>query len=341
MRRGRAILWYIARRLIVVVPLLFGIVLVTFLLVRLGDGSPAVLIAGPEATEETIRDIERDLGLDQPVIVQFGLYLKDLATGDLGTSWVTNRPVTSEIAERLPATLELVVLGMAMSMIVGVLVGFFSAVRRNRPSDHIARVLTLIGISMPIFWVGLLLIFFFAFQAGWAPSPVGRLGLMDVPPDRITGSLLVDSALHGQWSSFRSALAHLILPVATITIVAGSTIAKQARSSLVEVLDSHQIRYARALGLSKMKVWLMALHMALPTVITFTALTFGFVIGGSALVETIFSWGGLGQAGIGAVTDVDFALVQGYVLVLAIISVLVYLIADLVVGVLDPRTMRR
>jgi ABC-type dipeptide/oligopeptide/nickel transport system permease component len=339
-RRSRAILWYVGRRLLVVVPLLCGIVLVTFLLVRLGDANPAVLIAGPEASEETIREIERDLRLDQPVIVQFGHYVKDLATGDLGTSWVSNRPVTTEIAERLPATLELVVLGMAMSLLVGIVIGFVSAMRRNRPTDHAVRVTTLAGISMPIFWIGLLLIFVFAFTLGWLPSPIGRLGLTELPPERITGFLLIDSMLQGEWATFQSALRRLILPVATITIVAGSTIAKQARSSLVEVLDSDQVRYARALGLSRIKVSLMALHMAMPTILTFTALTFGFVIGGSALVETIFSWGGIGQAGINAITDVDFALVQGYVLTLAIISVLVYLATDLVVAVLDPRAVR-
>ncbi len=341
MTRWRGLLWFVARRCLVAVPLLIGATLVTFFIIRLGDGNPAVLIAGPLADEEAVQAIERELYLDRPLIVQYGLYLRGLFTGDLGTSWESNRPVLTEIAERLPATLELVVLGMAAAVIVGVLVGFIAAVRRNGVVDHVLRVLTLGGISMPIFWIGLLLIYVFAFQLGWAPPPVGRLGLRDARPESITGLLVLDSILQGDWKALRSAVSHLILPVLTIVVVAGSTIAKQARSSLVEVLESDCVRYARAMGLPRRKVWGMALHLVVPTIITFDALTFGFVIGGSALVETIFSWSGLGQAGIRAIVSVDFAVVQGYVLVLAIISVLVYLIADVIVGVLDPRAMKR
>ncbi len=332
---------WLVRRLLVVAPLLLGIVLVTFVLIRTGDANPAVLIAGPEADAEQIRAVEEQLHLDEPILVQFGYYLRSLVTGDLGVSWVSNRPVTTEIAERLPATLELVVIGMFLSVVVGTAIGFVSALRHNKATDHVARVVTLGGISMPIFWVGLLLIFVFAFQLGWVPSPIGRLSLLDTPPEDVTGFLLVDSLLAGQFDIFKSALWHLVLPVCTIVVVAGSTIAKQARSSLLEVLGTDAIRYGRAQGLSNTRIRLMALQLGLPTIITFSALTFGFVLGGSALVETIFSWGGLGQAGIGAVTDVDFALVQGYVLTLAVVSVLVYLVADILVSLIDKRTVLR
>ena len=334
---GKGLGRYLLYRILLLIPLLFGVSILTFLLVRLGNSSPAVMIAGPTATEAQITDIERELGLDRSLLEQYWVYLQNAYQGDFGTSWVSNRPVLDEILEKLPITLELMTYGMIGSVILGLVIGVASAIRQRGVLDQVLRVLTLLGLSVPIFWLGLLLILFFYSQLGLAPPPLGRIGrIADLPP-HITGFLVVDSVLTGRIGTAVSAINHLALPVLTIAIITGTTISKQARAAMVETLESPAVRYARACGHPEREVIWLAFRNALPDLIGYFGITFSLGLGGSALIELIFSWGGLGQLGLDAITKADFAVVQGYILVMGILTALIYLVADLIVVALDPR----
>lgn len=334
---GKGLGRYIAYRLLLLVPLLIGVSMLTFLLVRLGDSSPAVMIAGPTATQDQIAAIEADLGLDRSLPEQYWLWVQDAVRGDLGTSWISNRPVTEELWEKLPITLELMTFGMIAAILFGVLIGVVSAVRQKGLVDQVLRLVTLIGLSVPIFWLALLLIFFFFSQLGWAPAPLGRVDRgLELPP-HITGAVVVDSLLTGYFATAVSALKHMALPVLTIAVITGTTIAKQARAVMVETLASPAVRYARASGMSERGVVWLAFRNALPDLVGYFGITFSLGLGGSALIELIFSWGGLGQLGLEAITKADFAVVQGYILVMGILTALIYLVADLLVAAIDPR----
>ena len=337
MRRVRRLAWYGLKRIVMIVPLLIGLVFITFMLIRLGSGNPAAAVAGPLADAQVIAQIEEELHLNEPLLVQFGLYLGDAATGNLGDSWIGKRPVTTEIRERLPITLELVTVATIVSIILGIGFGFISAMSKDKLPDHVSRVFGLIGISMPIFWLGLLLIFVFFAKLRWAPAPLGRLDIFVTAPEKVTGAPLLDSLIEGNWEAFRSIFAHMILPVVTIVLVVGATIAKQTRASVVEVRDSAPVRYARAMGLPRRRVWGIILHNALPSIVTFTAIAYSLLLGSSALVELVFSWGGLGQLGLIAVTEGDFWMVQGFVLSMGVITAFVYLLSDIVNAAIDPR----
>ena len=341
MTRRTGVGWYVIKRVLLLVPLLIGVSFITFMLIRLGDSNPAVLIAGPTATPAEIAQVEEELGLDDPLLVQYASYVAGVVRGDFGESWLTRRTVVEELRERVPITLELITVGMFAAVIAGVGVGFASAMLKDRLPDQVARFGTLLGISMPIFWLGLLLIYLFFVTWKLAPGPVGRLDIFVVPPQRVTGFLIIDSVLEGNWEALRSYLAHLVLPTITIMLVTGATIAKQTRSGVVDVRNSAAARYAVAAGLPRWRIWRMILHNALPTIITFSAIAYSLGLGGSALVELIFSWGGMGQLGIEAITKVDYAIVQGYVLVMGVIVAVVYLLADLAVAIIDPRVSNR
>ena len=333
--------WYIAKRVLMLIPLLFGITIVSFFLIRLGDVNPAALIAGPTATEAEIQGVAEKLGLDDPLLTQYGAYITNAFQGDMGSSWITRRTVLVEVRERLPVTLELVTIGTIGSVIIGLLFGFVSGMREGRFVDNALRMLTLGGISMPIFWLGLLLIY--GLFATWqiVPPPLGRLDVFITPPQRVTGFPLFDAVIQGQWEAAGSMVKHLFLPVLTMTLVIGATIAKQTRASVIEVRTSQMVRYARACGMPTWRVWKLVLHNSLPSIVTFIAIAYSLQLGGSVLVELIFSWGGLGQLGVSAIQRADFAVVQAYVFVMGVLAAGIYLIADLVVAALDPRVTYR
>lgn len=328
---------YLARRLLFIGPLLVGVTMLAFATVRLGDVNPAVLIAGPQAPPETVAAIARELHLDRPVAVQYLYYVQDVLRGDFGTSWVTSRPVLDEVRDRLPITLELVVLGTLGALVIGVVVGMLGAFRENTVIDGVVRLGTLAGISMPIFWMALLAIFVFAFSLGWAPPPLGRMDIALLPPDKAVGTYLVDGVLAGEPTTVRSALAHLVLPVLTISVVEGAVIAKHVRAVTTEVLGSEMYRYARSFGYSPARLHRLVLRNTFPSILAFTAIVFSATLGASALVEMVFSWGGLGSLGIEAIKQADFAVVQAYILVTAAITAVVYLAADVTAAWLDPR----
>lgn len=334
---GKGLGRYLAYRILLLVPLLFGVSVLTFLLVRLGDSSPAVMVAGPTATEAQIRDIEAEMGLDRSLPVQYWTWLTDALRGDLGTSWMSNRPVTEELWEKLPITLELIGFGIVGAILFGVLVGVASAVKQRGAVDQVLRIVTLAGVSIPLFWGALLMITLFFTVLGWAPAPLGRVDRGLALPPHLTGMLVVDSLLTGYLATAASALAHLALPALTITLITGATIAKQTRAAMVETLASPAVRYGRACGMSERGVVWLAFRNAVPDLIGYFGITFSLALGGAAISELIFSWGGLGQLGLEAITNADFAVVQGFILVMGVLTALIYLVADLLVAAIDPR----
>lgn len=333
------IVWYTARRLLYVVPQVVGISLVTFVIVRLLPSNPAFALAGPAATEETIHTIEKRLGLDQPIWTQYGKYIRDLAQGDFGNSFVSGRPVLSDIGDRLPATLELVILGLVLAFLIGVPLGVASALGGGK--GIVARGSLGYGLlagAIPDFWLGLILVYVFFTKLHVAPAPLGQIS-PDIPPPRhITGALALDSLLTGSWTALRSTLAHLVLPLVTLVFVYMAPIVKFTRSSIEEVYYGTEfIEQYRANGLSHRAVVLRALRNGLPPVITIVGVLFGFLLGGVVLIEQVFAWGGFGQYAVSSITNSDFSAVQGFVVVAAIFNLIVYLIVDLLYFVVDPR----
>jgi len=328
---------FLFRRMLMIVPLLVGILFFTFMLVRIGGQDPVGLLAGPTASQAEIDMITRDLGLDQPLFVQFGYYLANVLRGDLGESWLSNREVLSDIAQRLPITLELLLWGVGIGALVGVPVGLRAAFRPDGTFDQISRFLSLLGFSIPTYWLGLVMLFVFFYLLGWAPPGIGRIGLIVIPPDPITGSYLIDSLLQAEWEAARSAASHLVLPVICVAIIAAAPIIKHTRAIALEVVASDAVRYARASGLPEAIVRKIVLRNSTVPVMTFVGTELTGLVGTVSLIEYVFAWGGLGQYGLNAIVAGDFAAVQGYVLVLALFSVIVFLVIDLLVVVLEPR----
>ncbi len=332
------LLAYVLRRLLFVVPQALGISVITFVIVRVLPGNPALVLAGSTATKESIAAIERRLGLDQPIWIQYWRYLKAVATGDLGKSLVTSQPVREDLIQRLPATFELIFFGLLLALLIGVPLGVLASVSGGRGLAH--RVATPYGLlagSIPDFWVGLILILVFYSYLGWAPAPLGQLAIGADPPDRITGMYVVDSLVTGNWPVFRSALAHLFLPLGTLVFVYMAPIVKMTRSSMDDVLQSAFVEHLELLGLRRPAILLRALQNALPPVVTIVGVLVGYLLGGAVLIEIVFSWGGAGQYAVQAIVNSDFAATQGFVLVAAAFSLLVYLAVDLLYFAMDPR----
>jgi len=328
---------FLFRRLILVPPLLLGIVFFTFMLVRISGQDPVGLLAGPTATAQEIAQIRRSLGLDQPLWTQFLIYLGNLLQGDLGASWLSNRPVWRDIVERAPVTLELMLWGIGIGATVGILVGLRAAFRPDGTFDQISRFISLFGFSIPTYWLALVMLFVFFFLLGWAPPGMGRISLMATPPPFITGSYLIDGLLTANWEAAHSAAAQLVLPVLSVAIVSAAPVIKQTRAAALEVLGSDYVRYARASGLPEAEVRRLVLRNSLVPVITFVGTEITGLVGTTSLIEYVFAWGGLGQYGLSAIIAGDFAAVQGYVLILALFSVMVFLVVDILVMIIEPR----
>jgi peptide/nickel transport system permease protein len=330
---------YIARRLAYAAPQVIGISLVTFVIVRLLPANPAYKLAGPAATEETIRVIEERLGLDEPIWTQYGKYFNDLVHGDLGHSFVSGRAVWTDIADRLPATLEVLVLGLLIALVVGVPLGVLSALGGGKGiTSRLSLGYGLLAGAIPDFWLGLILVYVFFTLAGIAPAPLGQIGA-DVPPPRdITGAVAFDALLTGNWSAFKSAASHLVLPLITLVFVYMAPIVKYTRSSIEDVYYGTEfIEQYRAMGLSHRAIVIKALRNGLPPVITIVGVLFGFLLGGLVLIEQVFAWGGFGQYAVQAITNSDFSAVQGFVIVAAVFNLIVYLVVDLLYFAVDPR----
>lgn len=332
------LLGYIGRRLLFVGPQLVGILLVSFLLVKLIPGDPAVLMLGPFATADGLARLRAELGLDRTLIEQFLIYLWNVAHGDLGTSWQTTLPVTTDLAQRFPATLELVTLGLLLALLIGIPLGVAGAQFQRGVVRKAADYYGLLAGSLPDFWLALVLIFVFYTILGIAPAPLGRIDFAIIPPEPVTGALLIDSLLAGNWAAFRNAAGHLVLPVLTLGLINAGPILKMTQSTMERMLEADFSRYAELCGLPRHVVVRKALHNALPSIITIVSVLYGFLIGGAVLVEIVFSWGGAGQYAVQGVLNADLNPVLGFVLYSAILSLVVYLMVDLIYFAIDPRT---
>ncbi|MFM8546234.1 MAG: ABC transporter permease [Betaproteobacteria bacterium] len=331
---GRLIL----KRLLAAVPSLLGVVVITFLLTRALPGDPAAYFAGGAATREAIEQVRQQLGLDRSLPEQFLRYVAALARGDLGLSLTTGQPVLTEIAQRLPASLEIVLVALVIACAVAIPLGVLAATRQGSWIDQLCRVVTTAGVSLPTFFTGLLLAYGFYFLLGWAPSPMGRLDAMFSAPREITGFLLIDSLIARDLGIWWAAARQLMLPVATMAIFVLAPIARMTRASMLGVLSSDFVRTARAAGLAPATVLLSyALRNALLPVITTLGMVFGFMLGGSVIVEKVFGWPGIGSYAIDALTASDYAPVQGFVLTMGILFVLVNLLVDCIYLLVDPR----
>jgi ABC-type dipeptide/oligopeptide/nickel transport system permease component len=326
------------KRMLLVIPNLIGVVIVTFLLTRALPGDPAAYFAGPAADKQAVEQIRVKLGLDKPLIVQFGRYVVDLAHGDLGNSLSTGQPVVKEIRNRLPASAELTLFGLILSIVIAVPLGILGAVKQGTWIDHTCRIVATAGVSLPVFFTGLLLAYVFYYLLGWSPSPLGRLDAFATAPPSITGFYLIDSLVTGKWETFRSALAQILLPGITLAIFSLAPITRMTRASMLAVLASEFVRTARASGLDTRTVIITyAFRNAMLPVITTLGMVFSFLLGANVLVEKVFAWPGIGSYAVEALITSDFAPVQGFVLTMAVLYVALNLLIDILYGVIDPR----
>ena len=328
----------IGKRLVTVIPTLIGVIIVTFLLTRVLPGDPAVYFAGPAATPQSIADIRKQLGFDRPLPEQFVRYVNDLAHGNFGNSLSTGRPVSMEITSRLPASAELTITGLLLSMLIAVPLGVLAAVRQGSWIDHLCRIVATVGVSLPVFFTGLLLVYIFYFRLGWAPAPIGRLDAFYTAPAQYTGFHLIDSLLTGDFEAFRAALSQLLLPALTLGVFSLAPIARMTRASMLAVLASDFVRTARASGLKTSTVIVTyAFRNAMLPVVTTLGMVFSFLLGANVLVEKVFAWPGIGSYAVEALIASDFAPVQGFVLTMAILYVALNMAIDVLYGIIDPR----
>jgi peptide/nickel transport system permease protein len=324
--------------MMLVIPNLIGVVIITFLLTRALPGDPAAYFAGPAADKQAIEQIRVKLGLDKPLIIQFGGYVADLGHLDLGTSLTTGQPVLTELKNRLPASAELTLFGLILSVAIAVPLGILAAVKQDSWIDHSCRVVATAGVSLPVFFTGLLLVYVFYFLLGWSPAPLGRLDVFFSPPPQITGFYLIDSLLNRDLATFRAALSQLLMPGLTLCIFSLAPIARITRASMLAVLASDFVRTARASGLDSRTVILTyAFRNAMLPVVTTLGMVFSFLLGANVLVEKVFAWPGIGSYAVEALISSDFAPVQGFVLTMAILYVVLNLLIDVLYGVIDPR----
>ena len=328
----------ILKRVAMAVPSLIGVVIITFILTHTLPGNPAAYFAGPAATPQAIEEIKVKLGLDKPLPEQFARYVSDLAHGNFGNSLTTGLPVATDLRTRLPASAELTLLGLLVSMAIAVPLGILAATRPNSLIDHACRVVATLGVSLPVFFTGLILVYVFYFLLGWAPSPIGRLDVFFDPPPQVTGFYLIDSLIARQPEVFMASLKQLILPALTLGIFSLAPIARMTRASMLAVLSSDFVRTARASGLSPFTVVVTyAFRNAMLPVITTLGMVFSFLLGANVLVEKVFAWPGIGSYAVEALLVSDFAPVQGFVLVMAVMYVALNLTIDVLYGLIDPR----
>ena len=319
-----------------IIPVLLGVSIVVFFMVRAIPGDPAQIMLGQQATQEQVQQVRESMGLDKPIFVQYGLFLKDAIRGDLGDSIVTGRPVTTELMVRLPATFELAAFAMLIAILVGVPVGVISAVRQYSLLDKTTSVLALTGISMPIFWLAMILVVIFGVNLELLPFP-GRLD-PTTGISAITGLVLVDSLLTLNFAGFWDGLLHLIMPALALGTIPMAVIMRMTRSSMLEVMHEDYVRTARAKGVVPWRVVSKhALRNAMLPTITVIGLQVGLLMGGAIITETIFSWPGIGLYAYNSISTRDYASIQGVVLYGALLFVLVNLIVDVLYAILDPR----
>ncbi len=329
-------LHYIGRRCLQLIPVLLGMTLIVFLIIRAIPGDPAQVILGQQATKESIAALRQQLGLDNPWYIQYFEYLKGLLTGDLGESLRTKQAIATEIWPYLAATIELALFAMILAIVIGMNAGIISAWFQNSWFDYLAMVIALIGVSMPIFWLGLMEQWAFSINLGWLPTS-GRGEVRD-PVETITHFYLIDTLLQGRFDQFITTLKYLLLPGIALSTIPMAIIARMTRSSMLEVMRSDYIRTARAKGQKMLKViYKHALKNALIPILTVIGLQTGLLLGGAILTETIFSWPGIGRYIYEAIGFRDYTVIQSGILVVAFIFVMINLIVDILYSVIDSR----
>ena len=328
---------YIGIRLLYIIPVMLGVTILVFLISHTIPGDPASLIAGPKASKATIERIRHDLGLDKPIYVQYMIYLRGLLKGDFGKSIRTGIDVATDLKKYFPATLELTFFSMLFAIGAGIPLGIISAIKRNRWPDHISRTFSIFGVSMPVFWLGLLLLLVFYSKLKVLPGS-GRLDTILSPPTHITGMYTIDALLTGNWPVFISALTHLILPAFCLGYVYLAIITRITRSSMLEVLNKEYIETARANGIPERSIILKhALKNALIPVVTIIGISFGELMGGAILTETIFSFPGVGKYVVESINYLDFPAIMGFTVVVTFIYVFMNLLVDIIYAFLDPQ----
>jgi len=328
--------WYIVKRLAMLVPVMLGVSIIAFSLIHLAPGDPARTMLGERATQEQLNEIREKYGLDKPLYIQYGIWLNGVLHGDLGRSITTHDEVAKEIGDRFPNTMELAIAAMLFAVIVGVFAGIISATKQYSITDYTFMGVALFGISMPVFWLGIMLMMIFGVFLGWLPIG-GRIDLL-IPFQRVTGFMLFDSIITGNFPALISVLRHLILPAVALGTIPMAMIARVSRSSMLEVLRQDFIRTERAKGLSeRMVIYKHAVRNAMVPVVTVIGLNFGLLLAGAILTETVFSWPGIGRLVVNAVYERDYPLVVGCILAFAIVFVIVNLITDILYTRIDPR----
>ncbi len=330
-------LLYLVRRLVLLVFVVLGMSLITFSLTHLVPGNPARLIAGQRATQNQVEAVIRAYGLDRPLPEQYITYMSGLMRGDFGKSMTTRRPVNNDISQFLPATIELTLSAMVLTGVLGIPLGLLAAVNRGRIPDHLIRIFTIAGVSMPIFWLGIILQIVFYRWLDILPAG-GRLGIVDIPPPQVTGLYTIDSLIAGDWRTFHSAITHLILPASALAVGSIAVITRMTRTSTLDVLNADYILAARAKGLSE--VTLLRRHVLknamIPTTTVF-GLQVGFLLAGNVLTEVVFNWPGIGLYAVKAISYLDYSAIIGVTIIISVIYVVVNFIVDGIYVLLDPR----
>lgn len=328
--------WYIIKRLIQLIPVILGVSIIAFSLIHLAPGDPARTLLGQHATQKELNEIREKYGLDEPLHIQYGIWLNGVLHGDLGRSIITNDKVVDEIADRFPNTIELTIAAMLFAIVVGGIAGVISASRQYSATDYTVMGIALFGISMPVFWLGIMLMLIFGVILGWLPIG-GRIDLL-IPFHRVTGFMVFDSIITGNFQALISTLRHLILPAIALGTIPMAIIARVTRSSMLEVLRQDFIRTERAKGLSeRVVIYKHAVRNAMVPVVTVIGLNFGLLLAGAILTETVFSWPGVGRLVVEAVYERDYPLVIGCILIFSIIFVIVNLLTDIMYTYIDPR----
>ena len=328
----------IVNRLLWLLPTIVGLLLITFTISHIIPADPVAFVVGDNASNEQIEALRKDLGLDQPLPVQFVRYITSMLHGDLGVSLYTLRPIAEDLAGRLPATLELTVVAVLLSALIGIPLGVLSAVHRNSLFDHALRVFTVSGLAMASFWLAILLQLLFAMELGWTPLQ-GRIAGWG--PDVVTGLFLIDALLVWDLEVFSSAAAHMVLPVVTLTFPAMATIVRFTRAGVLDAINSNYVLYEQAMGLPRrMIVWKYVLRNALIGTVTQIGLIFGILIAGAVVVEAVFDWPGLGSYAVRSILQSDYNAIMGFTLVSGMLFIMVNLLVDILQRFMDPRDRR-
>ena len=328
---------YAARRVLLILPVVVGLSILTFAIARMLPGDPVQLAAGPQASTAEIEALRTELGLDRPIVTQYWTYATGLLHGDWGESILTRRAVADDLRIYLPASLELVIAAMGLAILFGVPIGMAAAAYRDRWPDYVSRVFALGAISMPRFFLALLLQLAFAMVLGWLPLS-GRFPLTLDPPPILTGFLLIDALAAGQWGAFGIALEHMLMPAFAMSLSPLATITRMMRASMLEILQQDYVLAARALGLSERRIlFKYVLKNAMSATLTVIGLYFGWLLAGTVLVETVFDWPGIGLYATKAILTQDFQPIVGVTLVIGLLFVTVNLLVDLAYGFLNPK----